>query len=372
MPPRPYDELVPDRPDAVYLHIGPPKTGTTYLQDILWRNRSTLGERGLTVPARPVEHFHAALDLRGIAFGGYDDPAVQGSWARLAGRVRGAGARVVISHEVLAGADVDQIAEAVSSFAPADVHVVYAVRDLARQLPAVWQESLKNRRTRTFERFLDRALDPHALPDRGFWRAQQPLDVLSRWARFVPRERIQVITLPPVGSNPRGGHILWGRFCAALEVDGSGLDLDVARTNASLSAVQAELLRLLNKELPDDLAWPAYERIVKRRFNQVADSAEPGRRVKVPGRYRETVLALSEEIISGLAAAGYPVIGCLADLRPADDSFGRAASVPGDNVADAAVALLATVLGETDRDETVGQKARLLLGRIHGRGHDNE
>ncbi len=248
-----YHDRVPADPPAVYLHVGPPKTGTTYLQDVLWLNQARLAERGVNVPGKQVDHFHAALDLRGIQFGGHDDPAVPGAWARLATRARAASGKVVISHEVLAGAQPEQIAEAVSSLAPARVHVVYGARDLGRQLPAVWQEGLKNRQTRGWGPFLKRSLLDDAAVDRGFWRSQHAVDVLARWAAHVPADRITVVTLPPADAVSTGGDVLWDRFCQALEIDGSGLDLDVARTNASLSAAQCEVLRMLNQALPDDL-----------------------------------------------------------------------------------------------------------------------
>ncbi len=353
-------------PPAVYLHVGPPKTGTTYLQDVLWLNQRRLETRGLTLPGGPQEHFHAALDLRGIAFGGFDNPDVPGSWARLAARAVQTAGKAVISHEVLAGAQPDQIAEAVSSLAPAHVHVVYAVRDLARQLPAVWQESLKNRQTRSFRRFLDRALRPGAAVDSGFWRAQHPVAVLDRWAQHVPSDRITVVTLPPAGATMPGG-TLWERFCQALDVDGSGLDLDVARSNASLSAAQCEVLRRLNKVVPSAMTWPEYERTVKRRFNDLANTGEAVRKVKVPVRLRDDVVARSEEIIEGLHDAGYRVVGDLDDLRPERGSFGRAIVKPT-KVADAAVAVLASELVATGSAESVRGRARSLLGRFQGRG----
>jgi hypothetical protein len=360
-----YDDPVPD-PPAVYLHVGPPKTGTTYLQDVLWLNQARLAERGVTVLGKQVDHFHAALDLRGISFGGYDDPAVPGAWARLAARAREASGKVVISHEVLAGAQPEQIAEAVSSLAPATVHVVYAARDLGRQLPAVWQEGLKNRQTRGWAAFLNRSLHPDAAVDRGFWRSQHAVDVLARWAEHVPADRIRVVTLPPADAGTSGGDVLWERFCQALGIDGSGLDLDVARTNASLSAAQCEVLRMLNQALPDDLAWPAYEHIVKRRFNDVANAGRSGRRTKIPGRHRDDVLARAEQQIEGLGSAGYPVIGDLDDLRPRDNAFGRAKARPA-RVTRAAVQLLAAELELTERHDSVGRRARTLMGRIQGR-----
>ncbi len=358
---------MPARPPAVYLHVGPPKTGTTFIQDVLWLNRDTLARRGITVPGtRLVDHFHAALDLRGISFGGHEDPAVPGSWERLAAKARNADHRSVVTHEVLAGADDEQVARAVRSLAPAEVHVVYGARDLARQLPAVWQEGLKNRRTRTFERFLDMTLDPDAAPDRGFWRAQQPLSVLARWAGHVPAERIHVVTLPPAGVA--GGQLLWQRFCTAVDVDGSGLDLGVARSNASLSVVWSEVLRQLNKKLPGDLDWPTYERSVKRRFNSLADNHTGGRRQQVPLRHREAVLSRAEAIVTGLRAAPYDVVGDLADLVPADESFGKAAPAASAKVAGAAVSLLAEIMLAAERPDNGGDKARMWLGRLQRRG----
>ncbi len=359
---------MPARPPAVYLHVGPPKTGTTFIQDVLWLNRDTLAKRGLAVPgARLVDHFHAALDLRAISFGGHDDPAVPGSWDRLAAKARSTEHSSVITHEVLAGANEEQVGRAVESLAPAEVHVVYGARDLARQLPAVWQEGLKNRRTRSFARFLDITLDPAAPPDRGFWRSQQPLAVLARWAQHVSADRIHVVTLPP--TTVSGGQLLWQRFCSAVGVDGSGLDLEVARSNASLSVVWSEVLRQLNSQLPDDLDWPTYERTVKRRFNLLADSQTGGRRQKVPLRHREAVLSHAEAIITGLRNASYDVIGDLTDLRPGDEGFGKAAPAASAKVAQAAVSLLAEILPETERgDSAAGDKARVLLGRLQRRG----
>ena len=36
--------------ERVYLHVGLPKTATTYLQTILWANREVLEEQGVRLP----------------------------------------------------------------------------------------------------------------------------------------------------------------------------------------------------------------------------------------------------------------------------------------------------------------------------------
>ena len=50
------------------LHIGLPKTGTTYLQQVVWGNRDRLESDGVFVPGfGHREHLWAALDLLTIA-----------------------------------------------------------------------------------------------------------------------------------------------------------------------------------------------------------------------------------------------------------------------------------------------------------------
>lgn len=343
---------VPQQPSAVYLHIGPPKTGTTYLQQMIWANRATLVSRGVALPgARPVDHFHAALDLRGIEFGGHPNPEVPGAWRRLVAATRSSrAAKVVISHEVLAGSDEDQVARVASDLAPAEVHVVYGARDLARQLPAVWQESLKNRRSRRFDHFLDAALqesDATVRPRRsGFWQAQDAGATLRRWSTVIPPDRIHVLTVPRSGSPPA---TLWERFAACLDIEPSGVDLAVRRSNPSLTFEDTEVLRRLNKRLSDDLPWPVYERIVKARFNRHADERPTGTAVRVPRERQEAILARARRTRDELSTAGFQIVGDLEDLIPQDDDFAAAGAAPApdpDKVADAAVTLLAVTLTE--------------------------
>ena len=56
---------------TVYLHVGAPKTGTTYLQDRLSVNSTTLAAQGVHFPtisplvSPGLAHFRASLDLLG-------------------------------------------------------------------------------------------------------------------------------------------------------------------------------------------------------------------------------------------------------------------------------------------------------------------
>jgi hypothetical protein len=63
-----------------FLHIGAPKTGTTYLQSVMRRNRKALAAAGVLYPGKRNAHFLASMDLRDSGFAGYRDPAARGAW----------------------------------------------------------------------------------------------------------------------------------------------------------------------------------------------------------------------------------------------------------------------------------------------------
>ena len=73
---------------ALYLHIGAPKSGTTFLQDRLERNHRRLARHGVLLPSQlplvhaPLFQFRAALDLMGQDWGG-DSGHADGAWDSL-------------------------------------------------------------------------------------------------------------------------------------------------------------------------------------------------------------------------------------------------------------------------------------------------
>jgi hypothetical protein len=329
----------------IYLHIGAPKTGTTYLQDVLWRNQPALATQGVTLPGSGgLLHFHAAMDLRGMRLGGHDDPRISGSWDVLVDKTRQVRAeKVVISHEIFAASLSDSIDRVATDLEGYELHVVLTARDLGRQFPAVWQESLKNKSSRSFPRFLKRSLVGKRAAKRPhiFWNAHDTVAVLERWSAIAPPERVHVVTSPPSGAP---SDTLWNRFAAALEIDPSVVDLGVARPNASLTRVDAEVLRRVNAALPEDITWPEYHRLVKRRFNLLANEQVRGERTRIPESFRDAVLEQSQRIIDHIATSGYDVVGDLSDLEVRDDAFTNQKRVSSDEVATAATRLLTAVL----------------------------
>ena len=184
-------------------------------------------------------HFRAALDLLDQDWGGRPGHA-KGAWDAMVRRVDRAQDNVVISHEILAGAKPDKIAKALNDLAGNEVHIVYSARDLGRQLPAAWQESIKQGRKWPFRRFLDRYESGTSF----FFRQAFDLPaVLGAWGAKLPPERLHVVTVP----HDRGpnGDELWLRFCRVPDRPGVGAARlrarqPVAGDRGDLAAAQAQ------------------------------------------------------------------------------------------------------------------------------------
>ncbi|MGH3356976.1 MAG: hypothetical protein ACRDOJ_13845, partial [Nocardioidaceae bacterium] len=315
--------------------------------------------------------FYAAQDLRGSYFRGHRHPQVQGAWDRLARAARQwEGHTVVISHEILVGCDEDEVRRAVESLRPHEVHIVFTARDLARQIPAMWQESVKNGRVVPFDRYLKTLQDDEpALVGKIFWRTQDVVDALRRWGTAVPADRIHVVTVPPHGQDPG---VLWKRFCTV-----TGIDPDRASTpagsgeNVSLGLAEAELLRRVNGRLKGTLSWPEHEALLKNFMTrEVLGARRDAARTGIPATDRGWVVERGRGQVEALRDRGYDVIGSLDELVPGFSGVPDAsATPPSDDVIDAAVDALAVLLAErrAGRRSTATAALRGWAGALRAR-----
>jgi hypothetical protein len=302
----------------VLLHVGTPKTGTSYLQHVLFHNRRLLHRHGIVYPADRFDaHFLAALDLMRMPWGGLEAQAI-GAWDALAAKVRRAHGDAIISHEILATASRVQVGRALDSLGHGrgtEIHLVLSVRDLVRQIPAEWQENVKHRAALGYGRFLDQIRDPRRegrIPT-WFWGVQEIPDILDRWGADLPPEHIHVVTVPPAGGSPE---LLWKRFVAAFGLDGIDLQLDGERKNPSLGAAETTLIRRINRAANEELE-PAYYRPLVRELlaHQTLSRRTATPRLALPPDVHAWATGLEDAWIAEIRARGYDVIGDLDDLR---------------------------------------------------------
>lgn len=377
----------------VVLHVGLPKTGTTYLQSLLAGQRDALRAGGVLHPfLRPGAMFHAAVELRGSAAKfGLDESAVAGTWAALCERARAHDGPVVMGHEVLAGATIEQVAATLAPLRDVrpevEVDVVVTARDLGRQATAHWQEEVKLGDTRSFadveagELRADTGRD--AGPDAGgtrphFWHAQDWAWALERWSTALPSARVHLVVCPGPGAEPAE---LWRRFAAAARIDPGLVDTSAAPpANPSLGRAEIALLRAVNAELARGdaggsggtarLGRDDYLRVVKREYAE-GELASRGAadRPRAPHRLRSLLDEVTDRWLAELAASDHPVHGDLADLRPVvggpDDPDPDAPVPPGDDPARIADELVARATGAAGPGRGARRRG-LLRRRVRG------
>ena len=347
----------------VLVHVGAPKTGTSFVQDLLFSNREALAAQGILYPADRFDaHFLAALDLMELQWGGLEKQAV-GAWDRLAEQVRGWDGTVIISHEILATASPAQVRRAVESFGDCEVHVLVSARDLVRQIPAEWQENVKHRRVVGYRDYLDKITDPARKGPLAswFWGVQEVPDILERWGSTLPPERVHVVTVPRPGA-PRG--LLWERFAEVFGVEPTAYTSSSGRANPSMGVPETALIRRINERVNNGvLANEDYRQFVRELLaHRTLSARSDSPRLALPPDVRAWAVDLSEAWIDELEAKGYDVVGSLDDLRPepaeSDVPFADPDAPDEADVADAAMGSIVVLLQEAARLQAVEHQLR--------------
>lgn len=330
------------------LHVGAPKSGTTYLQRSLWNRQDALAAVGVRcVGEHPRDMFHAAIGIRGSErFWNMDPEELRRVWDRLAAQARSGGGTWVMSHEILAASSRQRAEAAMGDLEGCEVHLVYTARDLGRQVPSDWQERVKNGATVNFQLFQDdlsTGIREGTLKG-PFWRAQDVVDVLDRWGSLLPEAQVHVVTAPQRGAPPE---LLWERFGEAVGFDGKAIAPDAgARSNQTLGSAQAELLRRINEQLDGRVPQPHYAKLVKRPFAQGTLTRQRSAPARCGPELLQQLHEFAREQNRQLEARGYLVHGDLSELVP--DLEGQDAVDPsalsGEEVAAAATTALADLL----------------------------
>ena len=297
----------------VFLHLGLPKTGTTYLQTVMWADRERMRAQGVLLPGRERrDHLWTTRIIR-------EDPnlptyeqRVHESWGVLKQEIAAWPGTALISHEFFAGAAPEQAARMVAELAPAEVHLVVTAREPVGLYSGGWQESLKNRDSRTMTEFAEAEVSDNPMSVWN-WRTLDVRLVLERWAPTVAAERVHVLPLPPPGS-PRT--LLWERFAGLIGLDPTSFDLSATFPNESMGVAEAETLRRINDHLKDeDFERPFDRGVYIRTF--LADerlATRHGERYWPTDEILEDCRRRARDAVAHIEAAGYDVIGDVRDL----------------------------------------------------------
>jgi hypothetical protein len=321
----------------VVFHIGLMKSGTTFIQGRLNANRQRLALQQVLFPGPTWNrHVRAVSDLL------QSKNRKPGSWNSLVDEINGHAGTAVVSMEYLAPMGGPRIAVLRDAFPDTEVRVVATVRDLGRGVPAMWQESIKNRRTWEWPEYV-RSIEKGGDPGRRFWRQQHSAKIARRWGSVVGHDHVYVVTVPPPGA-PSG--LLWDRFCEVVGIAPDAWD-DAPRANESLGAASTLVMRELNLAT-GDLSLQAYKKRVKALAKHVM-GANRGAEDPIGFPVPDWLLRESDKITAQLESSGARIVGDLADLTPVDVPGVDPTTVGDRAQLEASIAALAGVLRQVRR-----------------------
>lgn len=302
---------------VIYLHVGAMKTGTSYLQQLMFDNRDALREHGVLFPGEQprAEQAVAVRDALDLKLAAEVRERANGAWDRLRAEMLAFEGRAsVVSMEFLSFASRPKAKALVRSLRGAEVHVILTVRDASRVIPAQWQETTQNAGTTSWPDFVEAILsgqDDESPAWRAFQRAMHIPRMLEVWGAAVPKERLHVVLVPAPGAPPEE---LWRRFASVIDVDPSICTPPGRQRNASLGYASAELLRRVNLEL-SDVSVNAYTRTVKSHLSKQVLSGRSGEpKVTTHGPLSEFALNWNRTMADAIAKSGAEIIGDPDDL----------------------------------------------------------
>jgi len=219
------------------LHIGPPKTGTSSLQEVLFRHQDQLSAQGYEYPAfgrhadmSKLPGHHGIPD--GIRKHGAVPPEVLEQLALLP-----EGHRVILSSENFAHLDDEGVRVLLRTLGPENVEIIYYARRWDQLLPSVWQELVKHGHSQPYLEFLNRQI---SAPMASIYLNY--MQVLDRWARVTGRSRLRIFSYDNMRAT---GQDIVQHFCR----DVLGITLDTSgesQVNRRQSVADTETLRVLN------------------------------------------------------------------------------------------------------------------------------
>ena len=340
-----------------FLHIGLPKTGTTYLQHALWSNKEALAADGLLLPGRHRRrHLLASLDVR-------EDPKlarrpgdVAAPWQDLVDECSAWAGDVVISHEFFGAASSTQVSRVVETLAGFDVHVVVTARSMTDLGLSRWQEWVKSGGKLGVDDYPQKqTYDP---VDEWGWGSFDLASVLQRWSSVVPPSRVHVLPVDPGGAPVD----LWLRFAEVLGVDGARFPVPDLPRNRSLGVVEVELLRRINPHLTDFTSATDRGHWIRGYLGEGAVLPQGREKFRAsPVKHRE-LYERATRALQLLTGADFDVRGDLATLEPSPlGDLRHPDEVTNAELVDAAVVTISNMLRDVrsltrERDHALAER----------------
>jgi hypothetical protein len=216
------------------IHIGPHKTGTTYLQHAFTRLRPALAARGILYPHQWGNGEHGHHDLP-PALAQPDDGSLPAAFAVFN---RSGAHTVLLSSETFTYASDADVGRLHALLAGEPATVVFYARRWSELIPSCWRESVKHGSLVTLPEYVLACLaDPTVSPIVNFCH------VLDRYAAVFGAGSIRIVSYNGV---LEAGEDLLTHFCRAFLSWPDPPATGLGRVNPSLDMVDSEIIRTLN------------------------------------------------------------------------------------------------------------------------------
>ena len=296
----------------VVIHIGPPKTGSTTLQDALRDNRDDLKRAGIRYAGSGTQSSAAAMwaTRRKDRTTGRQVPA--SAWKQLLKEINDSiESTVVVSSEWFAAATSAQIRTISQELPGAEYQIVIALRSLDRILPSRWRQNVIEGATYSFTEWLELIFSPNTNPyGTRFWHQHRHDELVQRWGEVFGQRAITAICVDDADPDRLLRHM---ESLIGAEEGALGTSRHVR--NVSLDGVTVEGIRRFNVlaeeyGVPPELRYLAVTRGAVPQIEQhvQSDGSTAGR---VPAQYADRCVAESTRIVEGLRASGATILGTL-------------------------------------------------------------
>ncbi len=223
----------------LFLHIGPHKTGSTYIQKFCSENRAKLLNLGVNYPT---------VGIGGVHYGQHEiiekvkklrQEELKHYLAQLT-----SGAINLVSSENFDRLNLEEVKRLRAALSGVDVRIIYYYRNYIDLLPSWWQEEVKHGSTTSFYEFVL----PHIL--RPFSSIiVNPAVVLDLYATAFGKDNISIVDYELA---VKAGNILQP-ILALLGVELEGVKNEIV--NASLKIEIVEVIRALNMKARANNQW---------------------------------------------------------------------------------------------------------------------
>lgn len=320
---------------SIVLHVGPRKTGSTFLQRALVASSSDLAAAGIlypTVIGGLSRHNHVSATY---AVPGMRDGRSEDQWADvseyvvddLVRQVKAWPGQVILSSEALGGLMASDATSFLTRLPDVPVRVVATIRALPEVVLSSWAQHVRNLHRESLQSYVDRRIDERADssaeerwsrwnddPHATFWRSYDYPGLLNRWQGLgLPITAVIV----PAANAPMGD--LWSRFRTATGLAGMPEDcppMDEVNANTSLRLEELEVIRRAVQRGREQGRTMAQMRSL-RGHRWVPDPAHRPAGGTKPGLAPDHALVFerwAQEDVDALLAGGFELVGDPQDL----------------------------------------------------------